>query len=336
MTRHKKRSSPSKLYRSAAHGLVWASAGFVTALVLTYQGGDALGDAYLSDGAHFIEHRAVESKTVALNRRIARVRRAQTEEAVRSASDEPIFAHSEDEAKEKILAKLLEEAGRVAPVSVDDLSCSDELLPQERAELDAELKRIEPAKYELAPAWNTERAEATKEQVVRNVLGMKRYEEWHSECQQSQESLRKQMWDRDVATSVTIIAAHLGLDDELQRKMSELVREQYRLREAIAPSPSVQFDGNGEPSLTTSPLEIDAEATMQIEAKRVALESEYVARFKELLGPERWMAYKERFIESSRYGWSQLDYEAHSTLFGSDPGIFSEEPGSTPSASEAN
>jgi len=335
MTRHDNQSSLSKLYRSATHGLVWASAGFITALVLTYQGGDALGDGYLSHGARIIGHRAAVKEATAINRRIARVRRVQTLEAACSASEAPIFARSEDEAKEKILAMLIEESGRVAPPSVDDFSCTDELLPQERTEINAVLQTIEPAKYELSLSFNSEGAEGKRQEVARQVLGSKRYMEWHTSCQQSQQRLQKQIWDRDIATAVTIISDHLGLDEESQNKMSGLIHEQYRLREAAKPPLSVQADEHGHLSVPTSPEEVNPEAVMQAEEESMRLEREYVARFKEFLGPERWSAYRKRFIDTQSYGWSQLDWEAHGTLFGSNPEFFSEDSGSTPSASES-
>lgn len=335
MTRHGKKSSRSKLYCSTAYGLVCASAGFVTALVLTCQWGDALGEGYRSHGTRIIEHRAAKSKATALNRRIARARRTQTPEAVGSASEASIFARSEHEAKEKILAMLIEESGPVAPPSVEDFSCTDELLPQERTELDAVLQTIERAKYELSVSFNSQGAEGKRHEVARQVLGSKRYMEWHTSCQQSQQRLQKQIWDRDIATAVTIISGHLGLDEESQNKMSELIHEQYRLREAAEPPLSVQADEHGELSLPTSPEEVDPEAVMQAEEESMRLERGYVARFKELLGPERWTAYRKRFVDTQRYGWSQLDWEAHATLFGSNPEIFSEDVGSTPSASES-
>lgn len=116
--------------------------------------------------------------------------------------------------------------------------------------------------------------------------------------------------------------------------MRDLAIELYRARQALAPQSFVQLDEHGE--LAGSSVELDREAAIQAEADSAKLEKQYTLRFQELIGPERWRFYEQRYLDPETYGTSQLDWEVQHILFGSYPEFTSEDSDATPSASEIN
>jgi hypothetical protein len=258
---------------------------------------------------------AASDRTIALHRRIARLRR--TVSATTASQGEP-FARTAEEAKQKITEQLIAEEMKQSSAATgwDAISlsgCSFLLSDAEQVQIQEASRKFisvsrragpEDPPVELrvsgpSPQISTDLQGA--HQAAEEILGRERYVEIFRSCN----AIRLESNSKDRIMGVKVIATALDLPPEMTATIQKLAEEKDRAFEDHAFNNPTHLDEAG--SLIGSgtwPQEgTDAWSQEEIdEWSRVyeKISDRYDRQFRDLLGPELWTKYKQSFTD---YEW---------------------------------
>lgn len=211
-----------------------------------------------------------------------------------------IFARTREEARQKILAELLDEQAELIPPPETSISavglCEGAFSERELPAIQQALKPHERIVPQLAVEWVDETDAKKALAAVRSKVGDRRYEEAQQRCAEQENSAAMQPASAEQLSPAAIYARALEILESRQRELASLQPATISLRSPSGSKVQIPRIGPNEARVLAQ--------------RRAQAELQYEQKLKSLLGDEAWsrlslhLAAGEPSAEASRI-WLQ-------------------------------